>query len=259
VPPADTAVVLLHGQPSTHITWLPTRRLLPTGDILNPDRPGYGANPAAPTDYPGNVDWLIRLLDQASVPRAVLVGHSWAGGIATLAAARYPERVAGLVLVASVGPQCLLLQDHPLGWPLVGNALAYLGLGAARSLVRHRALHELHHRIARSDLDEVDESLQAQFDRPVWRSFLFEQRALLAQLPELDAILPAVAAPTVVLTGTADSLIPEQTPRLLASQITGAELRIVPRVGHMFPLDAPDVVARAVMDVLVRANRTRPR
>src|SRR5262249_24747626 len=87
-------IVLLHGQPTTHVSWLPVRRLLPGGDVYAPDRPGYGTNADPATDYPGNVEWLIRLLDGAAARRALIVGHSWAGGVALLAPAPPPGAVA---------------------------------------------------------------------------------------------------------------------------------------------------------------------
>lgn len=255
--PVSTPVVLLHGQPATHVAWLPVRRRLPDLDILTPDRPGYGTNPAGPTDYPGNVDWLVRLFDDAGIDRAVVGGHSWGGGIATLLAARHPDRVAGLLLVCSVGPKCLVWEDYPLAWPGIGDALAYAGLRLAAPIVRWQALRELHRRVGRSDWEEVAESIEVQFTRPVWRSFLLEQRALLRQLRALDAIIDRVRTPTVVLAGTRDKTIPAVTPRQLSSRIAGAELRIVPDVGHMLPLDAPAAVSTAIADLLQRVDTPR--
>lgn len=246
----ETPVVLLHGQPSTHVTWLPVHRLLGRLELFSPDRPGYGSNPAPATDYPGNVQWLMKLLDDAGLERALLVGHSWAGGIATLAAARHPDRVAGLLLVSSVGPGCLLPQDYPLSWPGVGDALAYVGLRAARSLVRRQAHRGLDRKVAAGDLAEVDESLRVQFDRPVWRSFVTEQRWLLRQLPMLEKTLPLIHTPTIVLAGTSDAVIPPDSYRKLCSRIAGSQLRLIPGVGHMLPLDVPDAVAHAIMDLL---------
>jgi pimeloyl-ACP methyl ester carboxylesterase len=257
--PVTTPVVLLHGQPATHVSWLPVRRRLPDLDILTPDRPGYGTNPAGPTDYPGNVDWLVRLLDDAGIDRAVVGGHSWGGGIATLLAARHPDRVAGLLLVCSVGPKCLLWQDHPLAWPVTGDVLAYAALRLGAPIVRRQGLRELHRRVDHSDWDEVDDSIQAQFARPVWRSFLVEQRALVRQLRPLDAVLDRIDTPTVVLGGTKDNTIPAVTPRRLSTLIAGAELRIVPDVGHMLPLDAPGAVSGAITDLLERAGSTSSR
>lgn len=254
MPSAEAAVVLLHGQPATHVSWLPVRRLLPDVDILLPDRPGYGANPASVTDFEGNVAWLLRLLDTAGIERAVVGGHSWAGGVALLAAARHPDRVAGLLLVSSIGPDCLLVYDHALGWPLVGDALAFAALRAARPLVRHEAYRELARQLARADLDEAQESLRMQFDRPVWRSFLAEQRALVEQLPVLDAALPAITARTIVLAGARDSVIPAETARQLSSRIAHARLRVLPGKGHLLPFEAPDVVARALVDLTTGAD-----
>ena len=250
--------MFLHGQPSTHVTWLPARRLLPEVDVLMPDRPGYGANPARPSDYPGNVEWLLRMLDDAGIERAVLAGHSWGGGIGLLAAARHPDRVAGLLLVASVGPRCLLWQDHPLAWPVLGDVLAFTALRLGSPIVRWQTYRELRRRVARPDLGEVAESLRSQFDRPVWRSFVREQRALLRQLPALNATLSEIDTPTIVLAGSSDSTIPPVTPRLLSTGIAGAQLRVVPGVGHILPLDAPSVVARSVLDLLARAGAARP-
>lgn len=255
--PVTTPVVLLHGQPATHVSWLPVRRRLPDLDILTPDRPGYGANPAGPTDYPGNVDWLVRLLDDAGIDRAIVGGHSWGGGIATSLAARYPDRVAGLLLVCSVGPKCLLWTDFPLGLPLLGDALSYAGLRLGAPIVRRQALRELHRRVDRPDWDEVDESIRAQFTRPVWRSFLVEQRALLRQLRALVAVLDRIDTPTIVLGGSRDNTIPAVTPRLLSTRIAGAELRIVPDVGHMLPLEAPAAVSDAITDLLDRVSVQR--
>jgi pimeloyl-ACP methyl ester carboxylesterase len=257
--PVSIPVVLLHGQPSTHVDWLPVRRRLPDLDILTPDRPGYGTNPAGPTDYPGNVDWLVRLLDDAGIDRAVVGGHSWGGGIATLLAARYPDRVAGLLLVCSVGPKCLLWEDHPLSWPGTGELLAYGGLRVGAPIVRRQNLRELHRRVDRSDWEEVDESIQAQFARPVWRSFVVEQRALVRHLRALDAGLGRIDTPTIVLGATLDKTIPAVTPRRLSTEISGAELRIVPDVGHLLPLDAPAAVSHAITDLLDRAGASAQR
>jgi len=119
--------VFLHGQPSTHVTWLPARRLLPEVDVLMPDRPGYGANPAPPSDYPGNVEWLLRMLDDAGIERAVLAGHSWGGGIGywPRRAIRPGRRSAAGRLGRSAMPA---LAGPPLAWPVLGDVLAFTAL-----------------------------------------------------------------------------------------------------------------------------------
>lgn len=243
--PAD-AVVLLHGQPATSAVWLAVRHRLDGLPVLTPDRPGYGTNPEPATDYPGNVDWLRGVLDRSRLGRVVLAGHSWAGGVAVLAAARHPDRVAGVALVASVGPGCLRPHDHPLAWPVTGEMAALVGLRLARPVHAYRVRRELRRHVPAADLGYAHMEMAAQLHRPVWRSFLAEQRTLVRQLPMLDGVLGEVRAPTTVLTGTRDATIPRRCPERLAGAIRGATLRRLVGAGHELPLQRPDEVATAI-------------
>jgi pimeloyl-ACP methyl ester carboxylesterase len=84
--------------------------------LIAPDAPGFGESPAAPREQylTANVVELLRsILDERGIDRAILMGHSWGGTIATSFAAAHPERVAGLVLVDSGHAD---YQDQP-GFP----------------------------------------------------------------------------------------------------------------------------------------------
>jgi len=82
--------------------------------------------------------------------------------------------------------------------------------------------------------------------RQVWRSFVFEQRALLREIGEVEVSLPAIAAPTVVIAGAWDVVVAPSVAASIAASVTGAELVTVDHVGHFVARDAPDIVARAV-------------
>jgi pimeloyl-ACP methyl ester carboxylesterase len=246
---APTAV-LLHGQPATRASWWPVKRLLAGVRVLDPDRPGYGRNQAPATDFAGNVAWLMRLLDDAGVDRAVLAGHSWAAGIAVLAAARHPDRVAGLALVAPVGPHCLLLLDRVLAAPVAGDLAAYGALRLGGRWWRQRALADLAGHLDPVDLPPARQELAAQYGRPLWRSFLVEQRALVSQLPLLDGALSTVDCDVRVVAGTEDSVIPRRTVETLATRLPGARVSWVDGAGHDLPLHSPTPVARAIEDLL---------
>lgn len=102
--------LLVHGNPSSSADWATLIVELRTvADVATLDLPGFGATPRATSDA-SDVS-LTRTADLAvGVANALawtepffIVGHSHGGGVAQVAAARHPERVAGLVLLGSLG------------------------------------------------------------------------------------------------------------------------------------------------------------
>ncbi|HTZ45726.1 MAG TPA: alpha/beta hydrolase [Jatrophihabitans sp.] len=245
-------IVLLHGQPDTSASFQPLRRRLreqlPGVRVLTPDRPGYGANPRPALGYAGNVEWLLGWLAGAGAGPTVLVGHSWAGGIALLAGAQAPDRVAGLVLLASVGPSCLLAVDRLLAAPVAGELIAWGTLQLGRPLISRRARHLVISQQDVADRPYARTSGLAMRHRPVWRSFLTEQRALLRELPAIEHSLARIDLPTAVISGTRDPLIPAETPRQLHRRIDGSTEHRIDGGGHDLQLREPVAVARLVAE-----------
>ena len=243
-------IVLLHGQPDSSASFWPLRRellrRLPSGvRVLAPDRPGYGANPLPATGYAGNVRWLQDWLEHVQAGPTVLVGHSWAGGVAILTAAGRPPWLAGLVLLASVGPDCLVPIDRVLAAPVLGELIAFATLHLGRPLVRWRARSAILGTLAEADRPYGNSSGAAMRHRPVWRSFLLEQRALIGELPRVTAALPLITAPTTVISGSRDSMIPPDTATGLLAAIghsTGHQVE----GGHDLQLRQPAEVAELI-------------
>jgi len=101
-------LVLLHGQPGSAADWQQVTGRLPAR--LHPvatDRPGYGSSQLPAGGFAVNARAVVDDLDSRGITRAVLVGHSYGGGVALSAASLAPGRVAAVVLLASVGPGCL--------------------------------------------------------------------------------------------------------------------------------------------------------
>jgi pimeloyl-ACP methyl ester carboxylesterase len=257
-PASKPAVLLLHGQPGSGADWRAVeRRLAPRFRVLAPDRPGYGSNRARAGGFAANARAMVGLLDRLGLKRAIVVGHSWGGGAAIAMARRYPERVAGLVLVGAVGDASALgPADRLLARPLLGSLLTLVGFKLASRLL---LLRQLRRRLGRGgDGDDTDAWLRATaraWRGPrVWRSFAVEQRALVRETPALQRALGAVGVPTVVLTGDHDHTVPPSAAAALAGGIPGARLRRLPGVGHLLPQHAPEAVARAVEEVAEEAT-----
>lgn len=252
------AVVLLHGQPGTAGDWQwVAPRLDDRYRVVVPDRPGYGRTGGTATGFHGNAEAVVALLDRFEVDRAVLVGHSWAGGVVLAAASNSPDRVAGMVLVSSVGPgEHIGWDDRLLAAPVLGEAIAAatiggLGLVLGRSRVQKFLNDHLDGRAA----EAVEAMTRLTLGGSgVWHAFVTEQRALLLELDDLARGLGAMDIPAVVLHGRNDRLVPPSVAEHVAATLPDASLQLLYGVGHLIPHDRPAAVAAAVDQVASRAG-----
>lgn len=99
-------LVLLHGWGHTLESFRPLATLLEKKyHLFLVDLPGFGRSPMPPGPWSSfdYADHVIDFLDRQGMQQATLLGHSFGGKVAMSAAARYPERVASLVLLAPSG------------------------------------------------------------------------------------------------------------------------------------------------------------
>jgi pimeloyl-ACP methyl ester carboxylesterase len=249
--------LLVHGQPGSSADFELLRRLLsPSRTVLAPDRPGWGTSAESAGGFGYNADAMLRVLDDAGIDRALVVGYSWGGGVALACAEDHPERVAGLVLLSPVGPHSVRWVDRMPLLPGVGAALTAGGFVAARAVL---LLVELAQRFGGDD-GSAGRLRAHSLARSVARkraaaSFLIEQRALFSELDAIIARLGEVRAPTVVVSGDQDHLVPAATASALVKAIPSATLRIVPGAGHPLPVFAPEAAAAAVAEIDALAQR----
>lgn len=241
-------ILLLHGQPGSARDWTLVQAALGGRvDSIAIDRPGWdGRSPAGGLDRSAAA--AVAALDRAGAERAVVVGLSFGGAVAAWLAAQQPERVAALVLVspaanmASLQPVDRLLALPVLGYAVSAGVLAGAGLALASERLRRRL---------ESTFALPDDYLRVtsgRLRRPAaWRSFVVEQRALLEDLPRLEDRLERIAAPTTVVVGTADTVVPLQASRRLSRQIPRAELVEIPGGHHVLPAEHPDRLAKVIL------------
>ena len=85
--------MLLHGQPGSAADWLQVTGRLPAHlHAVAADRPGYGSSQLPARGFAANARAVLDGLDSRSVKQAVLVGHSYGGGVALSAASLAPHR-----------------------------------------------------------------------------------------------------------------------------------------------------------------------
>jgi len=254
------AVLAVHGQPGLARDFdAVLSHLVDDHRVLAVDRPGYGETAGQAIGMAANAEVLADLLVERDAGPATVVGHSYGGGIAILMADRRPEVVSGLVLVGSVGrADSINVVDHVLALPVAGEALTVAGLLTfGRVLPRLRGLvsHVPGRGMAWLETSLPDRTfveLASRQGRQIWRSFVFEQRALMGEIGAVEAALPEIRVPTVVISGTWDVVVPVSVAASVAAAVPGSELVTVARTGHFVPRDAPGVVVRAVRTVEAR-------
>lgn len=265
-PDGAPAVVLAHGWTCSTAFWAPVVRELATDHkVVVYDQRGHGRSPAAgPGGYSTEAlaDDLEAVLADALEPgeRAVLAGHSM-GGMTAMAAARRPglrERAAAVLLcstgAADLAAEAMVIPLRSPGARRVAHR-AVLGsrapLGpvtpAAKRLLKYATMGPA------ATPEQVDACARIVHACPT--GVRAHWGKVLAGL-ELTGEVARLEAPTAILQGTADRLTPMVLARRLASVLPNClGLTELPGLGHMTPMEAPDLVAGRIRE-LVRDHLT---
>lgn len=242
-------VVLLHGLGASMYSW--RKNIAPIAAagfrVIAFDNRGFGFSdePDSGYDNASYAHLTVALLDSLRLADAVLVGHSMGGAIAAEVAIEYPQRARGLVLIASAGlgarEQVLLRLAR---WPVVGPALLALrGRGLTGRILR--STYADPGKVTEGDVDQyyapVARAGYGRTLRRVLRQFRFDG---------LDHRLDRIAAPTLVLWGEQDRLVPLSVGRALAAGIPRSALLTVAHAGHSVQEETPDEVNRLVIKFL---------
>ena len=241
-------VVLIHGVTDSVLTWHELRAQLGGVRVHAIDLPGHGL-----TDLPDALPtpremarWVSAYLDAAGVQRAVLVGWSLGGGVSVEVAAMDQARVGALVLIgAAAVPLQLPLSLRMLTWPMSGELMPSIG-GSPR-LCRVSMRDTYGKRFIPSDAMleryflawEVAE--RAPFIRAFLRSLSFDQTY---------ERLAEIKAPTWVIHGAQDRLVPTHAGRQLAERLPNARFEVLEDVGHSPHLERPESVLAAIRAAL---------
>ncbi|MEV0602935.1 alpha/beta fold hydrolase [Streptomyces sp. NPDC050315] len=265
-PEGAPAVVLAHGWTCSTAFWAPViRELAADHKVVVYDQRGHGRSPAAgPGGYSTEAlaDDLEAILADALEPgeRAVLAGHSM-GGMTAMAAARRPglrERAAA-ILLCSTGAADLAAESRviPLRSPGARRFAhrAVLGSRAPLGPVTPPAKRVLKYATMgpRATPEQVEACARIVHSCPV--GVRAQWGKVLAGL-ELTGEVARLNVPTAILQGTADRLTPVVLARRLASVLPDClGLTELPGLGHMTPIEAPDVVTGKIRE-LVRNHLT---
>jgi pimeloyl-ACP methyl ester carboxylesterase len=223
-------------------------RLAQRYDVVVPVHPGFPGS--------GGLDRIrtigdlvlheVDLLDALDIRRTHVVGSSLGGWLAAELASLYPERVGSLVLVDAAG---LWIEAAPIAEVF----------GVLPGQLAERLFYDQQHPVAQM----LHAAGDTAFDTPPPEDVLLafhqstEATARVAwnpyfHNPALERRLNRISAPTLVLWGSEDRLIPRAHAERYCERIAGAALRTIPQCGHLPVLEQPAAFADAVSDFLGR-------
>lgn len=262
-----TPIVLLHGFLGDSANWqgvmteisqmVALDHALDQGsaiDLIALDLLGFGASskPSVAYTVAQEVAFLRAVLQQLGLESCVLVGHSFGGWVSAAYAIAYPDQVSALCLVAPAG-----IRDdsfcgrynwmRPVLWqtPVV-DALLWLIKPIAILFRQIKTLELVCW--ARRELNR----------QPAARSFLVDRLRPEDAIDTVEKYISAITSPTLILAAEEDDTIPLWHCETYGQQISGAELRVIPKAGHGLPQNNPTAIAHSLIEFMHRLRSGLP-
>ncbi len=261
------AIVMIHGASSNLESMRQPLggRLAENHRVILIDRPGHGWSARVRTgdstpDIQGRM--IEEALGKLGVVSAVFVVHSWAGALGARMALDYPQRVAGLVMLAPVAypwPGGVGQYNRIISTPVIGPLLAHtitlpLGILLAEAGARSVFLPQM------MPDGFIQNSATPLLLRP--REFIANAHDLVALKEAVREQAPRYAeigAPVVVISGDgADKTVSTSIhSRPFAAIVANAKLIVLPDVGHMVQHAAPELVVAEIEAMIARIAPTK--
>lgn len=246
-------IVLLHGNPSSTYSWRHVIEPLARSHRVHAiDLPGYGMS-EKPPDAPYHATWfaghVAAYMEVAGIDRAVVVGNSMGGEVASEVAALYPRRVAGLVLIAASG----LPADQPAEMPFALRAARWPGAGTLLSWLPLRpilaaTLRDAYYDPALLTDGDIDAYVAPLRSRNGTVAFLTRMRA--GDTLDRSRVVATITAPTLVIVGETDRLVPPKVGKRYHELIAASRHVMVAKSGHLPQEETPQALLVLLEDWL---------
>jgi 3-oxoadipate enol-lactonase len=241
-------VVLLHPFPVNHEFWLPVAEILSTRyRIVLPDMRGHGDSGVG--DGPATMDKhaadIARVMDDAEIGRAPLVGVSIGGYALFEFWRRHRGRVAALGLCNTKAPA-----DAPearAGRLQAANDVIERGTEPFFQSMIPRVFA----RTTRETRPDLVEGALRMMRKMLPEDVAQVQRGMAARPDSVD-ILNTINVPTLIMTGDEDILTGANEAELMRQHISNSQLRVIPKAGHYAPWEQPEEAGKLLRQFLER-------
>jgi pimeloyl-ACP methyl ester carboxylesterase len=213
--------------------------------IFDPRDIGQSDHPGEPFTIAELADDLARLLSALGIERAHILGASFGGFVAQEFAIAYPEMTRSLILccTSSGGPSHILPSASTL------QAMAAIEGLNTEERTRQSFTAAFSPTFVADQPGELERVIELRLNNPVTDRAHFAQLQAAAAF-DVAARVSEIKAPTLVLTGDEDTIVPPGNSQNLAAQIPHARLAIIEGGSHMFFIEQPDKFNHAVIEFL---------
>jgi len=245
---AGEPLILIRGFGSNADHWHPqVVAFSPHFRVVTFDNRGIGRSgkPDVPYSISMMADDAVGILDGIGISGAHVLGLSMGGMIAQNIAVRYPEKVNALVLTCTHcgGDHAIRAREEVQKnfADFIYNGSLEAGQKAIKSLFAEKTFTEAPEIFQR--YQEISGKFPSDIDT------LRRQREAIAAHDAWDD-LPNIQAPTLILTGSEDAVVPAENSDILAERIPDAQLKIFEGGGHQFLIEQADAFNQTVLDFL---------
>lgn len=252
---AGPPILLIHGLFDLLETWERLTPFLSDRFKLHAiDLPGFGKSPL-PEEWreslSGMIEAVVAFLDSKGIEKTSIVGSSMGGGIALGVAGRHPERVDKIVLINPYGFPSPPVAAEIARSRILGKILPYLlrdpVLRQCAKALFSRSLHD-----PRLLTDTLIERVTAPFATLRRRKDLFRflQGISTETMREMDALLPQIRQPVLILWGENDRWLTIDHAKRLQQRLPNNRLITLPDCGHLPQMEKPKEVAGVLSEFI---------
>jgi len=223
------AAICLHGSGADSIVWsYQVSRLSKQYRIIAPDLPGHGQSGGAALDSAETyARWVDRFALALQLDSFFLMGHSFGGAIVLEYARLYPEKLKGIILIAT-------------------------GTGFKLSQA-YRELHAGGVDVESLDSTAIPESIRQGYEMLKKVSGpLLHADLLAAGAFDSTPWIASIKIPSLVLWGSTDFITPRELPEGLARMLPNASFQVIEGSGHVLMIEAVKTFNAAVSEFMLR-------
>jgi len=241
-----TTLLLIHGAGDSAAVWeKQVEHFSKSYRVLAIDLPGHGARTAEPglESHELNAAEVCRIMDREGLSKAVVAGHSMGGAVALLMALDHPDRVAGLVLVAT-GAR---LKMRPDFIEQARQSAEKYGSSVPASTHIIPVEQMVHPSVPPDVVEWLKSRMGNASAQATHADFLANNNF------DVMNRLGEIRAPTLVIGGSEDRMAPRKFAEFLAGAIPGARLEILDPSAH-YPMVEQDQTFNECLDAFLKEN-----